>query len=393
MDELVRFLRHAQAHVRQQAAAHVHQLSSSPDGLSALKSCDDLVPALARLTGDLQSIAQSSLSALINLAEVPELVESFEQCSIVSRLAENLSQEGYALLQLDVILLANLTARSDKIVDDLLAVRGGSTLLSLVSALRDDVKGEHESLDCVTNIVTNVARLQPGRLFLQNKDSGLIKGLLEQIYSPEKLRRRGMLLFLSNLLFHRDLIAYLTSPGLDYANRLLTLLTASDSVIREPSADEDAICTAQATLCTLGANVRGKIELARIKTLERVKGISVLEMPEGKCRQGLQDLLDILENRKVATQPGGYADGSAAAAAAEGSIVALDREKMAADGVSFVDGQLMQQQTRPLPAAEEGGGGAAADSGGAASLPAAVEGGDDHDDDDDDDDDEVMGMD
>jgi len=343
MDELIGFLKHPQATVRQQAATHVHGLTGSPDGLAALKTCQTLVPALARLTGDVQSIAQSALSALINLAEVPELIRDFETCAIVNRLAENLHQEGYALMQLDIILLANLTSKSDKIVNDLLSARGGATLLMLANALKDDVEGKHESLDCVTNIITNVARSQPGRVFLQNKEKDLVKGLLEQIYSKEPFRRRGMLLFLSNLLFNKDMIAYLTAPGLDYANKILTLVTG-ESVIKHDQ-DEEALCTILKTLCTLAANVRGRNELKRIKALERIKGLDILELPEGKTRTNLLELLDILEDRKVAVEPGGDASGQAKA----GQVVALDREKMAADGVSFIDGKLVQSDKASAP--------------------------------------------
>jgi hypothetical protein len=249
MDELVGFLRHANAKVRQAACTHAHQLTASSDGLAVLKNERAVVGALARLTGDVQPIAQPALSALINLTAVPELLEAFDSCGLVGRLAENLQQDGYALMQLDIILLANLTAQSERIVNELLAAKGGATLLMLASALKDDVVGEHESLDCVTNIITHVAQyqvrfaagrvsccsvrgsrvwggqgwrhqgsspvglacqllrsrptacdLQAGREFLQNRQPGLVKGLLEQIYSLEKLRRRGMLLFLSNLL-------------------------------------------------------------------------------------------------------------------------------------------------------------------------------------------------
>ena len=181
MDELVQFLSHAQANVRQSAAQHVHQLTASPDGIEALSKCAGLVPALARLTGDIQPIAQSALSALINLADVPHLIRPFETCGIVGRLSENLQQEEYPLMQLDIILLSNLTAKSEKIVNDLLAVRSGATLLELATALKDDLEGAHETLDCVTNIVTNVSRFQAGRQFLQNKQKDLMKGLLEQV--------------------------------------------------------------------------------------------------------------------------------------------------------------------------------------------------------------------
>eukprot|EP00750_Incisomonas_marina_P014336 INCI17640.4.p2 GENE.INCI17640.4~~INCI17640.4.p2 ORF type:complete len:411 (+),score=121.16 INCI17640.4:80-1234(+) len=384
MEELVGFLKHAQANVRQQAATHVHRLTASPDGLEALKSCQQLVPTLARLTGDVQSIAQSALCALINLAEVQEVVGDFEKCAIVDRLAENLHQEGYALMQLDIILLANLTARSEKIVNDLLAARGGATLLSLVSALKDDVKGEHESLDCVTNIITNVARYQPGRVFLQNKQKDLLKGLLEQIDSDEPGRRRGMLLFLSNLLFNRDMIAYLTAPGLDYANRILTMVTASESKVKVNGGDVESLNTILTTLCTLAANVRGKNELARIKALERIRGIDITTLPDsGDVREHLQEVVDVLEGKKTALQPGG-------AGPVEGRLVALDREKMAADGVEFVDGSLVKT----------GGGAEASVSDSAANIPPAT--GDqateglanlDIHDDDDSDGEDAMGMD
>lgn len=160
MEELLGFLKHAKENVRQTAAAHVHALTGSPDGIDLLKTHRNVIPLLARLTGDVHTIAQSSLSALINLAEVPELLCEFESCDIVARCAENLNQDHYSLMQLDIMLLANLTSCSEKIVNDLVKAREGITLQTLATALKDDVDGKHESLDCVTNIVTNVARYQ-----------------------------------------------------------------------------------------------------------------------------------------------------------------------------------------------------------------------------------------
>ena len=72
-----------------------------------------------------------------------------------------------------------------------------------------------------------------------------------------------------------------------------------------------------------------------------VQAIDILELPSGSVRDLLLELLDVLEGRKKVVGPGGGGTGKAR----EGHVIALDREKMAADGVTVVDGQLVKQDT------------------------------------------------
>ena len=165
MEELVGFLSHNQANVRETAAAHVANLSGTPEGLAALKQCPALIQALAKISGDIPGVARNALSALINLAQEPGLIPQFEKCRIANRCAENLSETDYPLLQLDVILLANLTGCSEAITRELITARGGAALLTLAQALKEDKDAEHESLDFVTNILAHVAQYEVRLMF------------------------------------------------------------------------------------------------------------------------------------------------------------------------------------------------------------------------------------
>eukprot|EP01029_Cantina_marsupialis_P008138 TRINITY_DN193_c0_g2_i2.p1 TRINITY_DN193_c0_g2~~TRINITY_DN193_c0_g2_i2.p1 ORF type:complete len:487 (+),score=183.84 TRINITY_DN193_c0_g2_i2:1-1461(+) len=108
LQELVAFCADPKAHVRLQAVKHVLDLSATEEGVALLASVD-ITKSLCRLVGDLELIAKDALLALINMSTSLPQCERMIELNLIDKLMENIMNKGYKFVNLNVMLLANVS--------------------------------------------------------------------------------------------------------------------------------------------------------------------------------------------------------------------------------------------------------------------------------------------
>nr|CCA25316.1 conserved hypothetical protein [Albugo laibachii Nc14] len=225
--ELVSFLAHPRAELRKSSTRLLVDLTASENGIQELMhSQTDVLRALCRLFGDMQSIACDALKTAINLtAASPIVCEKAVQADAIGRVLNLIEDVDWSLANLSMMLLANITTITIG-VKALIGAEDDDTTPKSIDyrefKLRKltnrflETQPEPDGVDAQTGepiwdddfqyvaaILANISQIEQGRDFLlrTQKEGVLVKHLLPQMISPNVIRRRGIIHAVRNLCF------------------------------------------------------------------------------------------------------------------------------------------------------------------------------------------------
>lgn len=253
--ELVSFLAHPRAELRKSSTRLLVDLTASENGIQELMHSQiDVVRALCRLFGDMQSIARDALKTAINLtAASPIFCEKAVQSDAIGRVLNLIADIDWSLANLSMMLLANITTITTGVKALIGAEDNDPTSKSIdyrefqMRRLTDrflETQPEPDGADAQTGepiwdddfqyvaaIFANISQIEQGRDFLlrNRKEGVVVKHLLPQMNSPNVIRRRGIVHAVRNLCFDTN-NHFLLYDQLDIVSTLQYLLIGPEEL-------------------------------------------------------------------------------------------------------------------------------------------------------------------
>lgn len=227
--------------VRKGAAEAAFGLTGSADGKEILISVD--APArLARLVGDVDSVAAPAVKALVNLTDRANVASDVLQTRIIGKLMDSLRDEDCSHKHEIVMLLVNLTQLDEgcqALLSESSAVPGhhlrrlvqvlaSSAAASSSSGASSSAAGASSSskadpYEYVAHVVANMTRLKESREILLEPERRILPALFPQLSHRSDVRRKGIAATLRNCCFESEerYASYFLSPSVDLVNALL----------------------------------------------------------------------------------------------------------------------------------------------------------------------------
>lgn len=249
--ELVSFLKDDKSVVRKGAVDAVLGLSASDEG-RALLNGTKVVDGLKRLLGDRADIAESAVSALVNLSVEPALLEAILSSKIVAGLMDGLRDPDCTYKRGILMLLTNISQTPEGCDQLMQKGAAGGALVGLhfrrlvqmfVTSGKQPAPGASsfggftvgnnaasDELEYSGSIVHNVTQLPEARAILLEPERGIFAALMPQLQARNPLRRRAAAGILRNCCAHTDAasVEYLLSQTVDVVTHLLLPLAGPD---------------------------------------------------------------------------------------------------------------------------------------------------------------------
>ncbi|GFR42528.1 hypothetical protein Agub_g3428, partial [Astrephomene gubernaculifera] len=289
LEELIGFLDHPRAEVREMSADIVAGLTATPEGIENVKTRQrPLALKLFRSVGLGGDAARKSLVALVNVSHDPTFVEVLLQLNVVNRVMEMIRDGSVPHVDLLTSLLANVTI-SEKGCTDLLQIGQGSMEgLHMAVLLKKFVAsgialcpGDADPYQHVASVLTNVTRLAAARRLLLQPGRGLLAALVSQLAAWNPLRRLGASGAIKNCVLSAEedgtLEAVLSEPQL--LRHMLRPISGQQPLEKEDTVRE---CMAEAVLVLAGSE-RGRDVLWEVGAPEALRKGYEDEQHPGVC--------------------------------------------------------------------------------------------------------------
>jgi len=205
------------------AAEGIATMSTTAEGHHELKDTN-VIRFMVRMIGDSEpKISRAVLSSLINFCEHPGFLQQMISNHVVSRLIDGILDQDNKVVELYVILLANVS-RDPRGAAKVLQT--GDTLYGyyvtkLVDLFLQNPEKKEDTFSWVGSILNNVSQVEEGRSLMMEKSRGLFLRLLPFIHNANKVRRTGILGVVRNCLFEATNHPWFLSDEVDLLSELL----------------------------------------------------------------------------------------------------------------------------------------------------------------------------
>lgn len=215
LDELIDFLADRNPQVRGAAVDIVRGLTGGEDGLRALTArADRALPALLRLLASAggSGAGEAAADSLVNLSQDAGLAARLVALGGVAAAMDVMSKRGGeqpGLARSLVMLLVNLTHVESGVAALLQVGDEKMQGLYVVKLVRSFCRSSSESeeqdtFEHVASILVNISKVEAGRRILMEPKRSLLKQIIRQFDSTNKLRKKGVAGTIRNCCFEAD---------------------------------------------------------------------------------------------------------------------------------------------------------------------------------------------
>jgi hypothetical protein len=269
--ELVGFLLDPKPEVRQIAAQHLKNYTTSSEGKEILRKTPALTN-LTRLLGDITAVATHAYTCLINLSEEQDFaLQLVQKPRFCTMLARNIVDPENKLAALEAMLLCNLT-RLEEGCQQVLQVgeeMEGFYFCKMVEVFcRRREEGKKDNFGWIGTVLMNVTQLPQARKIMLDPEQRILRDILPDIGHSNLIRRRGVIGTIKNCCFDQLKHEWLLGEdGLDILPHLLFPLVGPEPFTREEMEGMPASIT------RLGSNKRREEDLECRRMLVAALGL------------------------------------------------------------------------------------------------------------------------
>lgn len=211
LQDLVSFLRSPRVDIRKAAVGMVQGLTATPEGAEQLRSeSDELLPALLWLMNDEAQVSKAALTSLVNLSQDTDTATKLLRMKCIEKSVDYI-RDGSASTspELLTMLLTNVTTTEAGSKQLLQVGKGdleGFNIGVLLSRFVETVESvaATDPYAYVAHILTNITRLQAGRLVVMEPGRGFLQALVSQLEAGGPcgaVRRQGCATAFRNICF------------------------------------------------------------------------------------------------------------------------------------------------------------------------------------------------
>eukprot|EP01024_Parvocaulis_polyphysoides_P027486 TRINITY_DN2490_c0_g1_i2.p1 TRINITY_DN2490_c0_g1~~TRINITY_DN2490_c0_g1_i2.p1 ORF type:complete len:344 (-),score=55.60 TRINITY_DN2490_c0_g1_i2:55-1035(-) len=275
--ELIGFLNSNRKDVQWTAVDFIAGLTGSPEGLDVLRlHADDLLPPLFRVAVSQEKTAEKlAITSLVNLSQDQSVAQKMQSLNAVNLtmdlIRDSDDQQHHDLL---VMLLSNLTVEEEgarKLLQlDNERLQGLNLQILLKFFMGEIQDKQNDKYEHISNIFTNVTRIEEGRKILLKSGTGFFQSMVKQLQSQNDIRRRGCAATIRNCCFTAEDDGTLEEIISD-SQTLQELLVPING--REPKEEDESvresIAEAVMMLCEIDAGVDALWKVGAADTLKK----------------------------------------------------------------------------------------------------------------------------
>ncbi|KAK8799471.1 hypothetical protein WA158_006020 [Blastocystis sp. Blastoise] len=217
--DLIGLLQDKKPDVRQVASQYIAGITATTEGCNLISSLDGHLK-LTKMVGDSYPIAKNAIVALTNMCEDSKALAEMTSDDLIEKLFENLLDKEYPLVDITLMLLANLS-RTEIGAGGVLGLRkfGGKLkvclhvyrLLNMLMKTKTleqnknvylntyNEKEEEDNYKYIFMILQNICILEEGRALICDINRDILQDLLLFLYHPIYTRRHGIISMLKNI--------------------------------------------------------------------------------------------------------------------------------------------------------------------------------------------------